>query len=136
MVAGCAMPASRPAACACWPKTARPSERGRRTRWWPPRSSRVRRQSTCWRLPACRTLHFMSTSTRWTLVVLAVVVTLGVALWMQLDRDGSTGVRGQASARDHRDADTREALAEPRARADLEPCPTDGHGEGPPKLRG
>jgi len=78
----------------------------------------------------------MSTSTRWTLVVLAVVVTLGVALWMQLDRDGSTGVRGQASARDHRDADTREALAEPRARADLEPCPTDGHGEGPPKLRG
>jgi thiol-disulfide isomerase/thioredoxin len=78
----------------------------------------------------------MSTSTRWTLVVLAVVVTLGVALWMQLDRDGSTGVQGQASARDHRDADTREALAEPRARADLEPCPPDGHGEGPPKLRG
>ena len=68
--------------------------------------------------------------------MLAVVVTLGVALWMQLDRDGSTGAPGQPSARDHRDADTREALAEPRARADLEPCPTDGHGEGPPKLRG
>lgn len=78
----------------------------------------------------------MSTSTRWTLLVLAVVVTLGVALWMQLDRDGSTGAPGQASAREHRDADTREALAEPRARADLQACPADGHGEGPPKLRG
>ena len=43
---------------------------------------------------------------------------------------------GQAPAREHRDADTAEALAEPRARADLPPCPAAGAGAGPPKLRG
>jgi thiol-disulfide isomerase/thioredoxin len=78
----------------------------------------------------------MSRSTRWTVVVLAVVVVLGLGLWRQLDRDGSTNTPGDAPARQHRDADTPEALAEPRARADLEPCPTDGPGQGPPKLRG
>ena len=78
----------------------------------------------------------MSTSTRWTVVVLAVVVGLAVGLWLQLDRDGSTGAPGQASARERRDADTPEALAGPRARAGLAPCPGDGGGEGPPKLRG
>ena len=78
----------------------------------------------------------MSTSTRWTVVVLAVVVALGVGLWTQLDRNGSTGTPGQAPARGHRDADTAEALAGPRARADLQPCPADGSGAGPKKLRG
>ena len=78
----------------------------------------------------------MRTSTRWTVAVLVVIVALGVGLWIQLDRDGSTGGPGQAPAREHRDADTAEALAEPREKADLPPCPADGPGEGPPKLRG
>ena len=78
----------------------------------------------------------MSTSTRWTVAALVVIVALGVGLWVQLDRNGSTGGPGQPQAREHRDADTAEALAEPRARADLPPCPADGHGEGPLKLRG
>lgn len=78
----------------------------------------------------------MRTSTRWTAAVLVVIVALGVGLWIQLDRDGSTGGPGQGPAREHRDADTAEALAEPREKADLPPCPADGTGEGPPKLRG
>lgn len=78
----------------------------------------------------------MSTSTRWTVVVMAVVVALGVALWTQLDGSGSTGLSDRMQPRQQRDADTPEALAEPRARADLEPCPADGPGDGPQKLRG
>jgi thiol-disulfide isomerase/thioredoxin len=78
----------------------------------------------------------MSTSTRWTVVVLAVIVALGIGLWTQLDRDGSTSAPAQSSARERRDADTPEALAGPRARAGLAPCPADGPGEGPAKLRG
>jgi thiol-disulfide isomerase/thioredoxin len=78
----------------------------------------------------------MSTSTRWTAVVLAVLVALGAGLWMQLDRDASSDRSHPAPARQHRDADTPEALAGPRARASLAPCPTRGQGEGPPKLRG
>jgi thiol-disulfide isomerase/thioredoxin len=70
------------------------------------------------------------------MAVLVVVVALGVGLWVQLDRSGPTGGPSPAPAREHRDADTPEALAEPRARADLAPCPADGPGEGPPKLRG
>ena len=78
----------------------------------------------------------MRTSTRWTVVVLGVVVALGVGLWTQLDRNGSTGTPGQAPARGHRDVDTAEALAGPRARADLQPCPSDGSGAGPQNLQG
>jgi len=79
----------------------------------------------------------MRTSTRWTVAVMVVVVALGVALWMQLDRDGlSTGPSGPGTARDRRDADTAEALAGPRARADLPPCPSAGAGAGPEELRG
>jgi thiol-disulfide isomerase/thioredoxin len=77
----------------------------------------------------------MSTSSRWTVAVLAVIVVLGVALWVQLDRNGPTNP-GQAPARQHRDADTAAALAEPRARAELAPCPADGPGDGPAELRG
>jgi thiol-disulfide isomerase/thioredoxin len=79
----------------------------------------------------------MSTSTRWTVAVMVVVVALGVALWTQLDRNGSpTGVGGPRSAREHREADTPEALAGPRARADLEPCPAGGPAAGRQELRG
>jgi thiol-disulfide isomerase/thioredoxin len=79
----------------------------------------------------------MSTSTRWTVAVMVVVVALGVALWAQLGEDGSpTGSTGPGSARDRRDADTTEALAGPRARADLRYCPPPGAGPGPDALRG
>ena len=61
---------------------------------------------------------------------------LVVALWMQLDPGGSAPPPGVPASREHRDADTAEALAEPRARADLRPCPGPGQGPGPQKLRG
>lgn len=79
----------------------------------------------------------MSTSTRWTVAVMVVVVALGVALWMQLGDDGSpTGSIGPGQPRDRRDADTAQALAGPRARADLTVCPGPGAGQGPEPLRG
>lgn len=82
----------------------------------------------------------MSASTRWTVVVLVVLVALGAAFWMELrddgDGSGTAGDAGSASARDHRDADTPQALAGPRARADLQPCPDPGTGPGPAALRG
>jgi len=68
---------------------------------------------------------------------MVVVVALGVALWTQLGDNGSrTGPIGPGQARDRRDADTAEALAGPRARADLPPCPQAGSGPGPDRLRG
>jgi thiol-disulfide isomerase/thioredoxin len=79
----------------------------------------------------------MSTSTRWTVAVMVVVVALGVAWWTQLGDNGSpTGRPGPGQARDRRDADTAEALAGPRARADLPPCPQAGSEPGPERLRG
>jgi thiol-disulfide isomerase/thioredoxin len=80
----------------------------------------------------------MSTSTRWTVAVMVVVVTLGVALWRQLgEEDSAPGVPvGQSTARDRRDADTPQELAAPRARADLKPCPAPGGGPGPQPLHG
>jgi thiol-disulfide isomerase/thioredoxin len=79
----------------------------------------------------------MSTSTRWTVAVMVVVVALGVALWTQLGDNGSpTGPMAGGAPRDRRDADTAEALAGPRARADLPPCPQAGSGPGPERLRG
>lgn len=81
----------------------------------------------------------MSRSTRWTVGVLIVVAALVVALWTEL-RDPATdtpiGLGGPGAARDHRDADTAQALAEPRAEAKLRPCPPPGRGDGPPPLRG
>jgi|SRR5690242_5306750 len=78
----------------------------------------------------------MSTSTRWTIVVMAVVVALGAAWWTQLGDQGvPSGSPGTVQARDRRDADTAAALAGPRARADLPPCPV-GAGPGPATLRG
>jgi thiol-disulfide isomerase/thioredoxin len=79
----------------------------------------------------------MSTSTRWTLAALAVVAALVVALWMQLGEDRApTGRGGPGPAREHRDADAAAALAGPRARADLKPCPSAGSEPGPAPLQG
>ncbi len=80
----------------------------------------------------------MSTSTRWTLAVLAVIAALVVALTFQLADDPAQPTDGSSTEaeRNHRDADTPEALAGPRQRADLPPCPADGSGAGPAKLRG
>ncbi|MET0456496.1 MAG: TlpA disulfide reductase family protein [Mycobacterium sp.] len=71
----------------------------------------------------------MRTSTRWTVAVLIVVAALAVGLWREVGDDPDDGGAGNGSppaagvAREHRDADTAEALAGPRARADLPPCP-------------
>src|SRR5438270_2950517 len=130
------MRASQPAACACSPRTARPSVPVPPTRSSPLRWLRDRRPSTCWRWPASNLLQ-MSTSTRWTVAVMVVVVALGLALWTQLgDHRSPTGSIGPGQPRDRRDADTAEALAGPRARADLPPCPPAGTGPGPEQLRG
>ena len=78
----------------------------------------------------------MSRSARWTVVVLVVLVGLGVAFWRELDgTEPTTGPRDSYVARDHRDADTPEALAGPRVEADLPPCPGPGPGAGPQSLR-
>jgi thiol-disulfide isomerase/thioredoxin len=78
----------------------------------------------------------MRTSTRWTVAVLAVLVVLAVALWAQLGNDAGPPSRDAPAARDRRAADTAEALAAPRARADLLPCPGPGTGAGVAHLRG
>ncbi|MBJ7401500.1 TlpA disulfide reductase family protein [Mycolicibacterium sp.] len=80
----------------------------------------------------------MSTSTRWTLAVLAVIAALVVALSLQLTDDPAQPTDGSSpqTERNHRDIDTPEALTGPRQRADLPPCPADGSGAGPTKLRG
>jgi thiol-disulfide isomerase/thioredoxin len=79
----------------------------------------------------------MQTSTRWTVAVLVVVVALGTALWLQLGGgESETDSSGSGTPRDRRDADTVQALAGPRADADLVPCPAPGVGDGPVALRG
>jgi thiol-disulfide isomerase/thioredoxin len=83
----------------------------------------------------------MSRTTRWTVAVLIVVAALVVALSMELrdsdsEQSATPGAGSQGAARDHRDADTAEALAEPRAKARLEPCPPAGVGDGAQALRG
>ncbi len=80
----------------------------------------------------------MRTSTRWTLAVLAMLTALVVALGHDL-ADGPAAPRdapASPTARTHRDADTAEALAGPRRRAALPPCPAPGEGAGPQRLRG
>ncbi len=71
-------------------------------------------------------------------MVLVILVALGTAFWMELRDEPvpQAGTAGQSTARDHRDADTPEALAAPRARAALPPCPGPGQGNGPAALRG
>jgi len=79
----------------------------------------------------------MSRTGRWMVVVVVIFVALGVAFWRQLGDDGTSAEpQHQASAREHRDVDTAEALAGPRAKADLAPCPPPGPDSGPPELRG
>ena len=78
----------------------------------------------------------MRTSTRWTLAVLAVLGVLTVAFAMEITGgDGRSGDSSEPARRTHRDADSAEALAGPRRRADLPPCPADGPGAGPAQLR-
>jgi thiol-disulfide isomerase/thioredoxin len=85
----------------------------------------------------------LSGKTRWTIAILAVVAALAAALVAQLhdSRDSSGPTQrlfGTQSppAREHRDADTPEALAGPRQRANLPPCPAAGGGPGPATLGG
>lgn len=69
--------------------------------------------------------------------MLAAVVAVIAALALQLtDKPAPPSARDAPQARTHRDADTAEALAAPRRRADLPPCPADGAGPGPAALRG
>ena len=80
----------------------------------------------------------MTTSTRWTLVVLAVAAVLIAAFALELGDTpaGPAGSPGTQVSRTHRDADTPEALAGPRRRADLPPCPGASDNPGPKELRG
>jgi thiol-disulfide isomerase/thioredoxin len=75
--------------------------------------------------------------TRWTIAILAVVAALTAALLAQLRDSSSTIATTHPPAdREHRDADTAAALAGPRERAGLSPCPAAGSGPGPAALRG
>ena len=82
----------------------------------------------------------MTRTTRWTIAILAVVAALTAALVAQLRDDSATtskpGSAATAPDREHRDADTAAALAGPRQRADLAPCPAAADGPGPGVLRG
>ncbi|MDM3974311.1 TlpA disulfide reductase family protein [Mycobacterium marseillense] len=77
---------------------------------------------------------------RWHIAILAVVVALIAALVAQLrDHSAAPGAPATDRAtadREHRDADTPAALAGPRQRAGLAPCPGAGSGLGPEALRG
>lgn len=79
----------------------------------------------------------MSRTTRWTIAILAVVAALVAALVAQLHDDSAPTAKTRAPVpREHRDADTSAALAGPRQRAGLSPCPGAGAGPGPEVLRG
>ncbi len=71
-------------------------------------------------------------------MALVILIALGVALYSELGGETSapSGRQDSVSARDRRDADTPEALAGPRAEAQLQPCPGPGTGPGPEELRG
>ncbi len=78
----------------------------------------------------------MRTSTRWTLAVLAILGALAVAFALEVT-DGADPQRAASAPdrRTHRAADTEKALAGPRQRAALPPCPTGDPGAGPAALR-
>lgn len=82
----------------------------------------------------------MTGKTRWTVAILVVVAALTAALVAQLrDNSSTTATTQTTAAREHRDADTPAALAGPRQRANLPPCPgagSAGSGAGPAALRG
>jgi thiol-disulfide isomerase/thioredoxin len=77
---------------------------------------------------------------RWHIAILAVVAALIAALVAQLRDDagtaGTSTTNQSIADREHRDADTPAALAGPRQRANLPPCPAAGSGPGPEALRG
>jgi thiol-disulfide isomerase/thioredoxin len=74
---------------------------------------------------------------RWTIAVLVVVAALLVALLVELhDSSHPSTAPPTGPGREHRDADTPAALAGPRQRADLSPCPRPGDEPGPTTLRG
>jgi thiol-disulfide isomerase/thioredoxin len=78
-------------------------------------------------------------TTRWTVAILTVVVVLLAALMIELRTTfvPSPTPTNQASAgREHRDADTPAALAGPRQRANLPPCPPPVGGLSSALLRG
>ncbi|OBI47166.1 hypothetical protein A5707_20515 [Mycobacterium kyorinense] len=79
----------------------------------------------------------MTARTRWTVAILVVVAALLAALVAELRdyRDSSPAPSTSGPSREHRDADTPAALAGPRQRADLPPCPPAGDNAGPPALR-
>jgi thiol-disulfide isomerase/thioredoxin len=80
----------------------------------------------------------LTVRTRWTIAILAVVAALTAALVAELRDDSpTTGTILSTADRQHRDADTPAALAEPRRRADLPSCPAaTGADAGPTALRG
>ncbi|WP_454561598.1 TlpA family protein disulfide reductase [Mycobacterium haemophilum] len=79
----------------------------------------------------------LTPKTRWTIAILALVAALVAALVGQLRDNAPTTATIQATIeREHRDADTPAALAGPRERANLSPCPDAGRGPGPAALRG
>ncbi|QUR69232.1 TlpA family protein disulfide reductase [Mycobacterium spongiae] len=79
----------------------------------------------------------VSGKTRWTIAILVMAAALTAALVGQLGDDSAPGARTTTPVdREHRDADTPQALAGPRQRAGLPPCPGAGDGPGPAALRG
>lgn len=85
----------------------------------------------------------MTGSAKWTLVIAAVMAVVLGGFIVELRDSGSRDPDGTVAtgqppdqARERRDADTAEALAEPRRRADLSPCPAGADGPGPEALRG
>ncbi|OSC40178.1 TlpA family protein disulfide reductase [Mycobacterium decipiens] len=75
--------------------------------------------------------------TRWTIAILVLVAALTAALVSQLREHSASNATTQTLIPgEHRDAQTPEALAGPRQRADLPPCPAAGNGPGPGALRG
>lgn len=81
-------------------------------------------------------------SHRWTAAILSVVAILIAALLVELRHISSTGEGttptrpANGADREHRDADTPAALAGPRRRANLPPCPTGAGGSDSAVPRG
>jgi thiol-disulfide isomerase/thioredoxin len=78
----------------------------------------------------------LTRKTRWTIAILAVVAALVAALAAQLHDGSPPTMTPPPAAREHRDADTPAALAGPRQRANLPPCPAATGGLGPAAVRG
>jgi thiol-disulfide isomerase/thioredoxin len=82
-------------------------------------------------------INLNTRTARWTLAVLVMLAALVAALVVALrDPAPSPTFAPTGPAREHRDVDTAAALAGPRQRADLEPCPRPSGRAGPVALRG